>query len=502
MSGTASAEASALPGFDDAVFISYTHIDNQPFGPEHQQWITHLHEQLTNRVQQLSGDRMTVWRDEKLQGNDVFAEELVERLAKVAVLVSVCSPRYLNSEWCLRELNEFIDAAEDGLGIHVGTKSRVFKVVKTPVPLEKLPEELGSLLGYEFYEESPTEGRVREFLLNPDPEERWKFYARVDDLAQDIADLLSELANNATRQSSPEGRTVYLAEATSDLTPQRDDLKRELERRGHQVLPQRALSLTVEELTREASEALSRSQLSIHMLGSRYGARPEGDDRSIPHLQLDLAERVASKAGLKQLIWIPDDVDPAKEEQAALVESLQIAEVGAGLELVRAPLETFKAHILDCLAPAPPPPVPPAASGDTRRVYLVHELGDREPADAVRSELENLGYVVMLPLSEGPENEVREVHEMSMVLSDAVLIYYGSATEHWVRMKLFDLVKAPGWGRSEPFRAKAVLVAAPASPRKVAYATNEALVLDATGGFEPPVLEPFLNDLTSAETGP
>ena len=51
-----------------------------------------------------------------------------------------------------------------------------------------------------------------------------------------------------------------------------------------------------------------------------------------------------------------------------------------------------------------------------------------------------------------------------MVLCDAVIIYYGTASEHWVRMKLFDLVKAPGWGRRGPFRAKAVWVAEPVTP--------------------------------------
>ena len=39
------------------------------------------------------------------------------------------------------------------------------------------------------------------------------------------------------------------------------------------------------------------------------------------------------------------------------------------------------------------------------------------------------------------------MHETSMVLCDAVIIFYGAASEHWVRMKLFDILKAPGWGR-------------------------------------------------------
>ena len=60
------------------------------------------------------------------------------------------------------------------------------------------------------------------------------------------------------------------------------------------------------------------------------------------------------------------------------------------------------------------------------------------------------GAWCILPLGEGTEAEAREVHEASMVLCDAVIIFYGTASEHWVRMRLFDLVKAPGWGRREP----------------------------------------------------
>jgi hypothetical protein len=82
-----------------------------------------------------------------------------------------------------------------------------------------------------------------------------------------------------------------------------------------------------------------------------------------------------------------------------------------------------------------------------------------------------------------------------------VIIYYGTATEYWVRMKLFDLLKATGWGRRVPFRAKAVWVAEPATPPKTIFATDEAIVLDATGGFEPAILEPFLNRLAPAGAG-
>ena len=134
-------------------------------------------------------------------------------------------------------------------------------------------------------------------------------------------------------------------------------------------------------------------------------------------------------------------------------------------------------------------------------MYLVHDRADREAVGVVQAELERLGLVVILPLGEGSEAEAREVHEASMVLSDAVIIFYGTTSEHWVRMKLFDIVKAPGWGRNAPFRAKAVWVAEPVTPLKATYSTDEALVLDGTAGLVAAALEPFVAQLASAATG-
>jgi hypothetical protein len=67
------------------------------------------------------------------------------------VLVSVLSPRYVKSDWCRKELQEFIHAAEQRGGVFINNKSRIFKVVKTLVPREQHPIEIRGLLGYEFF---------------------------------------------------------------------------------------------------------------------------------------------------------------------------------------------------------------------------------------------------------------------------------------------------------------------------------------------------------------
>jgi hypothetical protein len=89
------------PAFEDDIFISYAHVDNVPLAKGQEGWITLLEERLQKRLRQLLGEDVKLWRDPKLQGNDVFSDVLLARLKKVASLVSVLSPRYLRSD-CAR----------------------------------------------------------------------------------------------------------------------------------------------------------------------------------------------------------------------------------------------------------------------------------------------------------------------------------------------------------------------------------------------------------------
>ena len=369
------------------------------------------------------------------------------------------------------------------------------------MPVDELPAPLASVLGYEFYEEVSEGDRFREYLLSPDEKHHWKFYARADDVAQDIAELLADLEGDASPNGTVDGRTVYLAVAASDVAESRDELRRELERRGHRVLPQRTLPLVAEELSAAVNDDLSEADVAVHLLGARYGTRPEGEDRSIPHLQLDLASEIAARRDLIQLIWTAQDLSTVEEAEASLIDRLERTDADTWGEVVRAPLETFKAYLLDRLAPAPPPAAS-ASPQDAKRVYLVYDPEDREQAAALQTQLQDLGHAVLPPLSEGSESEVREVHETSMVLSDAVLIYYGRSTEHWLRMKLLDLLKAPGWGRTEPFQAAAVWVAPPVTTHKKGFRSNEAMVLDATANQGSSVLQPFLARLIASGASP
>ena len=63
-------------GFDKHLFISYAHLDNQPFPPEQQGWITRFHASLEAFLSMRLGGKTEIWRDEKLQGNDSLQRKL------------------------------------------------------------------------------------------------------------------------------------------------------------------------------------------------------------------------------------------------------------------------------------------------------------------------------------------------------------------------------------------------------------------------------------------
>src|SRR5882672_10251126 len=142
------------------VFISYAHFDNEPMFEGERGWVEVFHQALQVRLRQLLGENPDVWRDPSLAGNDYLQDTLRSKLLRTALLLSIVTPRYLKSESCLSEIDEFCRGAEQSGGIRLQDKARLMKVVKTEVPREELPPALQPLLGYKFYSLDP-ENRPR-----------------------------------------------------------------------------------------------------------------------------------------------------------------------------------------------------------------------------------------------------------------------------------------------------------------------------------------------------
>lgn len=497
---------SFLPGFQDDLFISYAHIDDQPLVEGHKGWISQFHRALEVRLRQLLGAEAKIWRDPKLQGNDYFADTLVMQLPKIGVMVSVLSPRYVRSDWCMKELQEFLKHAEQSGCLRIDNKARIFKVVKTYIPLEKHPPELQGLLGYEFFQLDPATGRPREFNPELGSSMDRNFWAKLEDLAYDIYQLLERLKSQERSEdpaAAPSGTTIYLAETTFDLSLERDKIKRELQQRGHTVLPDRPLPLNAPDFQSIVRYYLQQCQLSIHLIGEKYGIIPESESRSIVCLQNELAAERSSDPSFSRLIWIPAGLTASDERQKEFVRYLQYdSSAQKGADLLQTTLEDLKTVILDKLAARQEPPAEPTPQEEGPvRIYLICDGQDLDSVVPLEDCLYHQGFEVILPATEGDEAQVREDHKENLLLCDAILIYCGNASELWLRTKLRDLQKMAGYGRTKPVLASAIYVSGPETPAKQRFRTHEASVIKHFGTFSPESLKPFFEQIQNRKGG-
>ena len=501
-----------LREFEEDIFISYAHIDNQPLLKGQEGWITAFHQALEIRLSQLLGDEPEFWRDESnLVGNQYIDEAIVKRLPRIAILVSVVTPRYIKSEWCLKEVQEFYRFAEQTGGVRISDKSRIFKVVKTPVPFERHPPELQGILGYEFFQLDPTTGKPREFIFNSGPNPDIHYWAKLDDLAYDIYQLMETLkatpaAEAGAEQAAaaavpPPGVTVYLAESTLDLSAERDQIRRELQQRGYRVLPDKPLPLNDAELRAAVSEDLRRSKLSVHLVGAHYGIVPEAADSSVVSLQNELAAGRSRDPSFTRIIWMPPGLEVREERQRQFIDYLHNDPTAQhGAELLQTTIEDLKTTIQDKLNLASlHRPAAVADDDSPRRVYLICDPQDIDEVGPVSDYLFEQGFEVITPVMEGDEAEVRADHKENLLLCDAILIYYGQSGDPWLRAKMLDLRKLAGYGRTKPLLAKAVFVAAPQTAAKDRFRTLEATVIRCPERFTPEPLRPLLAQLEATK---
>ena len=495
--------------FDLDAFISYAHMDNVGLIQGHQGWISNLHRALEVKVGQLLGKQPHIWRDPKLQGNDVFAETLLERLRHVAVLISVLSPCYVNSEWTRRELVEFWKAAEEQGGVRLHDKARIFKVLKTPVRREMHPPELQPLLGYEFFQIDPDTGKIHELDEAFGPEAQIAFWMKLDDLAQDICSLLELLAAAGITDSSAEKITreaVFLAETTIDVKEHREMIRRDLQQHGYAVFPAGGLPLVASEMVSSFREDLARCRLSIHLVGKNYGTIPEGSTESIPEIQSELAIDRVNQGNFSRLIWIPPGLHVDDNRQQKFIEQLRMdPRIQKGSDLLETPLEDLRTVIQDRLKQAAEPvrkkSVTPTSKQDPAQVYLIYDQRDVGVTSPWADLLFDRGFEVLRPVFEGDEREAREYHEENLRSCDGALIFYGAANELWVRRKLRELQKSAGYGRIKPIRALAISLLAPMTEEKERFRTHEATVIPQLGGFALDPLLPFITQLQSGVGG-
>ncbi|HEV2829692.1 MAG TPA: toll/interleukin-1 receptor domain-containing protein [Pyrinomonadaceae bacterium] len=291
---------SSTQSFIDDVFISYRHLDNDLLDEHGKGWIDNFHERFESLLREALGYKPMIWRDPRPLNYTSFTEESRERLKKTAVMIAILSPGYVQSDWCLGELNEFCRLADQAGGLLVGNKMRVFKVLKAPIEHYLQPPELASLLGYEFFGIDMTHRPVpfrQELGRNRDQ----RYWNKLDDLAWDVKQILWEIKT----------RLATSPAASVSITDQKDHLSRQ------------------DNEERQRSVLSNRGQLAAPSLAEPPPQLSQKHEVFISHASEDLKIASLVRTALEEAgigCWMAhDDIIPSEIYSRAIIKAMNLS---------------------------------------------------------------------------------------------------------------------------------------------------------------------------------
>lgn len=313
-------------------------------------------------------------------------------------------------------------------------KTQILKFLHSPLQ-GYIPEEVNSLLGYRFYDVDTLE-----------PVNFQRYWNKLIDVAYDI---LYRFKSRATMGS------VFLAETIEKYDPVRDDVKRELLKRGYDVLPYKSHDLS--SISRGFEQDLKKAILSIHIIGSGDAEHLTVDN--IADTQNELASQFClTNPDFKRLVWLHEEKNDLFEDEYLYIEKLKRNRQGLnGAEIVQVPTEKLKNIALDRLAEHTSAVADEGLVFDNS-VYLIAEQEDEGLMASVKQELSDIGLRAITIDYQQEQLNVFQNHRDCLAKCDSVLIFHTGDNAKWLKMKLLDLKKAPGYGRKQPFKAKGVFV--------------------------------------------
>ena len=111
--------------------------------------------------------------------------------------------------------------------------------------------------------------------------------------------------------------------------------------------------------------------------------------------------------------------------------------------------------------------------------YLIYDKVDQDEAVIISKELIKAGVNVIHTKFDEDVLTLRRLHNQKLKLFDIAIVFKGKVNDNWVRMKLLDLLKAPGLGRRKPILGKAVIGGIGVKMHKETYQDFDIEVLSA-----------------------
>jgi hypothetical protein len=341
-----------LKSYSHDVFVSYAHgpAPLKTFGGDRRdpltEWTQRLVDDLRGQIDIYLGtknpeDRIDIWMDPDLEGNQALSEALKQKAGESALLLIFMSDFYLTSSWCGQEVGWFAESLSK-LG---GETGRIFVVRAFRTDESKWPDILrpdgNALPGYQFHPPAdPDEftdpyGWPRPTDLD---KEYWNEVAR---LAQQITKQVKRLkwvednkrSRNEGGDTPPKigkvagpgaaphfvGRRVLLGYMHDTLEDVREIIRTNLEEAGLTVLPPRTEEAWDEESLQRVLEAYLGQSEAVVLVANEYpGKWPKGQVGGFVGYQL----QKAGERHVPTFLWLKLDKEIKANDYKLYIDTI------------------------------------------------------------------------------------------------------------------------------------------------------------------------------------
>jgi hypothetical protein len=328
-------------------------------------------------------------------------------------------------------------------------ENKIFKICLNPSNNIKQPLSLKSLCGYNFFEFFGRKETIIPLEFNS-REHSVKAWNLILDIAFDFNQIIEQSVMNIDDAS--EAKSIYLSRTSSDLMATRDEVKRELQHNGFNVLPKTDITINSQNLEADVFETIENCDFVIEILGSKYGSVKTGEKISVYEREHNaIGEAQKKLQNIHRLIWIPDFLKRKEHRQELYISRIKQKDSDFNTQVVESSFDEFKEILNQQINGTIPIPHKEAVAGE---LYFI------TPAESNignYNEMANAQNLRLNTIDHSNEDTLYHQHLDLLAKSDNIVILWINKDQFWLRSKLSDLVKAPGLGRKEPFKSISIL---------------------------------------------
>lgn len=452
-----------LADFENDLFISYARLNNQSDTDDGEGWVSRFHARLESELKQLAGRELKIWRDlQDLERNQLFDVTIKRAVEQSGLLVVINSLSWKASTYCQEEARWFGERAQqDGWGLAIGDRKRVFNVRFNNIPYTEWHPVLSGANPYNFFE-AEAEDDVG-FAVEPESEQfKRELRVLVRNLfntlrafkltqenrkqpAQATASSQSAAVSTNVNNGSPVGTpakpaaTIFLAGTSDTLRKTRQRLANELAEKGVTLADEAPPPWEPQAHDEHVGAEIQNVQLCVHLFDAWPGREIEDQaEQYYTHRQVQLAQQ----QNKEQLVWVAPSLDLTAVEDEAHRNFLAELETGnrAGTrhrfvresptqlaQLVLSRVEELKQTREQVQ--------------DSATVLLDTHLKDDDYTFEVRNALRNLDIRSYINQTEADPRSNIEILEKRLRQVNQMILVFGNVNEDWVWGRLFEALR-------------------------------------------------------------